>query len=448
MNVPAEHRAELLLGVALAAIMAQLTMNPVGAVSAALVVVGLVASVGCAREVGHSERTPRGLWPSVAILAITAVARAPLGSHDLWSYAFYGRLVAFHHSSPYTTTARRFPHDLVYPLVGWRDTPSVYGPIFTAYSAVVARAAGDSLVALRLGFQLPAAAAVIGSLGVLRRFRRHSTLTLFALQPFVWISVVNGGHNDAILAVLLLVAVLAFQGGRTWASAALIAAATLVKMSGGLLVIPLVVIALTRRRWADAIVLAGMPTLALAVSGVAIPQLLTNAGGATSHKISQASVWRPLWLATDLDPRLLTTLAGVTVLALAAAIAWRHRHARNATTSGSASLAVFSFAASYTLPWYAVWGFPIAALGGDLVAAGLIAARGSLMTASYQLHGVTRLEDAASVLITGLAPLALFVLFLRHHLTSDQVTPGRRPGSRWRKARNPGAIGSQNVASR
>ena len=102
--------------------------------------------------------------------------------------------------------------------------------------------------------------------------------------------------------------------------------AVLVKMSAGLLVIPLVVTALVQRRRRDAVILAALPSVGLAVSAAAIPGLLTNVARATGDTISEASIWRPLELATAVDPRLLTTVAGAVVLALAVAVSWRHRH--------------------------------------------------------------------------------------------------------------------------
>ncbi|MCZ7629191.1 MAG: hypothetical protein M5U19_09060 [Microthrixaceae bacterium] len=117
----------------------------------------------------------------------------PIASHDLWSYAFYGRMLSEYGVDPYNSVPAMFPHDVVYPVVGWRHTPAGYGPLFTAFSALLTWIAGDSLPVLRIGFQLLAASAVLWCLWVLARGRHVAALTLVALQPFVWISLVSRG---------------------------------------------------------------------------------------------------------------------------------------------------------------------------------------------------------------------------------------------------------------
>ena len=75
--------------------------------------------------------------------AATAVVALSVPAHftgDLWSYAMYGRIVAAHHASPYAVLPAHFPSDPMLYHVGrsWRHTYSVYGPAFTAFSAVAA----------------------------------------------------------------------------------------------------------------------------------------------------------------------------------------------------------------------------------------------------------------------------------------------------------------------
>lgn len=166
-------------------------------------------------------------------------------------------MVSHHGADPYTAVPASFPRDVVYPVVGWRDTPSGYGPLFTAYSAGVTRLAGESLLVMRLGFQLLAMGSVLWCLRVLARSGQVATLTLVALQPFVWVSVVNGGHNDAIMAATLLSAVVAFRRERIGIASALVGVATLIKLSAVILVVPLVAVLLVQRRWRAAAMTAG-----------------------------------------------------------------------------------------------------------------------------------------------------------------------------------------------
>jgi hypothetical protein len=385
-----------------------------GVGSTMLTVVAFGGSVATAALVRRDGVVPRNVWPVIVLFAVVAVARMPLLSNDLWSYAFYGRISAFYGGDPYRIVPRSHPRDFVYPLVHWRNTASVYGPLFNIYSAVVARVAGRSLLWLRLGFQLMAAGSVVGSLWLLARRGRAATMVLVALQPFVWIAVVNGGHNDAIVAFLLLLAVIIFERRLIGRAAVIVAVAAMVKLSAVLVVVPLVVFLVARRRWRDAAITATVPSLVLISGELVYPGSLTNASQATDHKISMASVWGPVPSLIGVNPVAVTMVAGLAILGLVLMISWRRRNDATVGLAAGSSLAMFGIAGSYTLSWYSIWGLPILALSGDLVATGLVAARGSLMMAAYQLRG-SSIEDLASrVVLAGTVPIILLVLFVTH----------------------------------
>ena len=60
-------------------------------------------------------------------------------SRDVYSYAFYGRMVSEHGVNPYLHIPAEFLEDPFYQLVShfWIDSPSVYGPAFSAVAAGV-----------------------------------------------------------------------------------------------------------------------------------------------------------------------------------------------------------------------------------------------------------------------------------------------------------------------
>lgn len=385
-----------------------------------LTVSALLMSLLAARAVVATARTPRVLWPAVLVLVALAVTTGPIGSHDLWSYSFYGRMVSEYRVDPYRAVPAMFPHDVIYPVVGWRHTPSGYGPLFTLYSAAVTALAGGSKLVMRLGFQLSAAAAVTWCLWVLSRARRHAALTLVALQPFIWISVVNGGHNDAILAALLLAAVIAFDRRRAGQAAVLIGVAALVKMSAIFVVVPLVVLLLARRRWRDAATMAIVPLAGLLLGELVAPGSLANASSASRGVVSRASVWRLVGLVNGIPGAQITMLATGFVGALIIWISWRRRNDSTATVSAGASLSVFAMASSYTLPWYLMWGVPMLALSGDLAVLTVVVARGSLMAASYQLKG-SPVEGVVGAGVSIAAPLVLLGVFLWRVLVPPSV---------------------------
>jgi len=330
-------------------------------------------------------------------------------------------MVSEYRVDPYTAVPAMFPRDAIYPLVGWRHTSSGYGPLFTLYSAAVTALAGESKLVMRLGFQLSAAAAVTWCLWVLSRARRHAELTLLALQPFIWISVVNGGHNDAIMAALLLAAVIMFDRSRSGIAAVLISLAALVKMSAIFVVAPLVVLLLVRRRWREAARMTILPLAGLFLGELIAPGSLANASSASRGVVSRASVWRLVGLVNAIPGAQITLLATAFVGALIICISWRRRNDRTAKLSAGASLSVFAMASSYTLPWYLIWGVPMLALSGDLAVLSVVVARGSLMAASYQLKG-SSVEGVVGAAVTIAAPLVLLGVFLWRVWVSPTAT--------------------------
>jgi hypothetical protein len=241
------------------------------------------------------RRTVLGLG---AVLLLLAVVRPPTGSHDVWSYAMYGRIAAQHGASPYVHPPNQFPTDPILARVdhNWRNSRSVYGPLFTAWSAGWARLAGSSALLLRLGFQLTAAAAVaVGALLLDRRTRGDPrVLALVLLNPLVVCSLVNDAHVDAVAGVLVLGAVLLAQRSRHGATGVVMGLAILVKAIALVPAGALGLWLLAGRRFRPAV------RYAVAVLVVAAAGYLAGGGAAalrplaaSSNHLTRASVWGP-----------------------------------------------------------------------------------------------------------------------------------------------------------
>ena len=182
--------------------------------------------------------TTRRVAVAGALLVALAVLAPPAGSHDLWSYAAYGRLLSVHHASPFTHVPADFPHDPLLHLVarGWRHTGSVYGPGFVGLSAAGTAVTGPSELATRLFFQLVAALALVFIVFIVwRRTRSPVALTFVVLNPAL-ILAVNGGHNDLLVGLALLGGTLLLEDGRPRRAGLVLAAGALVKL---VLVLPL-----------------------------------------------------------------------------------------------------------------------------------------------------------------------------------------------------------------
>lgn len=315
----------------------------------------------------------------VAGLAV-AIQLIPLGaplliSTDVWSYWDYGRIAAVDGGNPYRDPPDAFPADPAYPFAGhaWRDTTSVYGPVFTLASEPIGRAVGASADAAAWTYKALAALAVLVAAALAAHLARRKpfALAFVGWNPLLALNFAGGGHNDSWVAAVVLAALaLAASNRRRLASIAW-AVAIFIKWFP-LLLLPLHTLENRggKRRF-DA------PTFAAAV--------LVIAGLATwRYGLSWSSAFAPLKRAAahgshfalphrltglGLGPHLALVVVGVAFVAAYAWLAqtaWRG-HARLGLTAG-----LILLAAPYVVSWYTVWAVPLAAAEEDLAAQVLI----------------------------------------------------------------------------
>jgi hypothetical protein len=390
----------VLVGATTALIVGHDILGPCGRVAAAILAFGAFGALFLPR-VRVALTTARVLIVAGALMAI-AVLSPPVGSHDLWSYAAYGRLVSARHVSPFTHVPAAFPHDPMFHLIarGWRHTGSVYGPGFVAMSAVGTAATGMSQLATRLFFQLLEAVALGAALLIIwRRTRDPLALAFIALNPAL-IVVVNGGHNDIVVGLALLAGTLLLTDGHPREAGLVLGAGALVKL---VLVLPLgaLLIWAWRRRGLRAAVEAGATASTLllgaylAAGGVAALGPLLHA----SKQQSRSSLWQIAteWLARPLGVHrsalfsleggaALALIATVVVLVVLSATRGGAQPGSDSSTgvivAGTAAL-VYLFAGAYVLPWYSAWALPVLALVWSSRIAVLAAGQAALISVAY-----------------------------------------------------------------
>jgi hypothetical protein len=199
-----------------------------------------------------------------------------------------------------------------------------------------------------------------------RRTRSAAALALLALNPVVIVSVVNGGHNDALVGLGVLGGVLLAER-RPLIAGLVLGAAVLVKAAA---LLPLAVVAVwvwRRKGWRAAAglgaVAAGCMLVAYALVGgrAALAPLR-----AASLDVSGGSVWfAPRhWLAhaVHLSRHRLSLTAAATVLLLATLFAGRRLNRPTAALAAGAAVLAYMLGAAYVLPWYVFWGLPVLAL--------------------------------------------------------------------------------------
>jgi alpha-1,6-mannosyltransferase len=394
------------LGVAAAGTAASLLEGSRAPLAPTLVVT-LVAYVGLGvllltdrdRDAGPSGKAM--LTVSGGLLAL-AVIVPPTQSHDVWAYAMYGRIVSAHHSSPYLHPPTKYPNDPAFHRMDliWQKTRSVYGPAFTAVSAGATAVVGASSLGARLFFQGLAAIAVALTLWLIWRHTRSPTaVALVGANPLVIISVVNGGHNDALVGLAILGAVL-LVGRQRWELAGLcLAGAALVKLTAGL---PFLAIAVwvwrrhgLRVAWRMCVVGGVLVAVGYLVAGGRI--VLGPLESAQLHN-SGASVWNQLrrhltfqaiseglrgGVAGHQVRHQLSTVATGAVLGLSGLVVGRRLHHEDPAILAGAAVVAYLLLGFYVLPWYVMWGLPALALAWRSKVTWVAAMHGALLHLAY-----------------------------------------------------------------
>ena len=399
-------------------------------VAVTLSTVGLITLLDLERK---GRAVPIGaVVASAAVVLIAAVVLGPTDSHDLWSYAMYGRILSVHHASPWVVTPAHFPADpfLLHVARGWRHTTSIYGPAFELIAAAITKLGGDAATAVRMLFTSTfALATAAGGLIVFRRTRSSAATALVLLHPAIAVAGILGGHNDILVGLGLLGAVVLVHDDRPIAAGFAAGLATLVKLTGGIGILALACWALAHRGrgWAArfagaAFGLVALAYLPLGTSGFSA--FVQNRGS-----LSRASAWEFPRLLTGLDHRhtalnvglpqsdtqLLITLGTVVMIAIAVWMAIKLRHRADPGTPMVAAIGSYLIFAPYVLPWYPAWVIPTIGLSPRSPVGRLLALQGAALVVVYELKTQSLAGWIASIVwwISVLVSVTLCVVFLR-----------------------------------
>jgi alpha-1,6-mannosyltransferase len=230
----------------------------------------------------------RRLWPLLALALayrLLLLPAAPTLSDDLYRYVWEGRVLAaglspYRHApdDPRLTPLR---DDTIWPRVNNPSAPSPYPPL-----AQLGGLLGALLTpASPLGVKLVATAADLATIGALLLLlaatgRPVGRVLVYAWHPLVLLAFSHSGHNDALMAAPLVLALALVAAGRRGPAVPLLALAALAK------VLPLLLLPLLPRR------LGLAPTLLLvALVVVAWLPFLLLGGGAVGSIITYLGSW-------------------------------------------------------------------------------------------------------------------------------------------------------------
>ena len=322
-----------------------------------------------------SLRNARG--PVAAVLAVAAAVQlAPLAgptllSTDVYTYWMYGRIGAVHDGNPYSDPPSAYPNDPAYTKMGssWRNTTSLYGPLFTLGSEGEAKLAGDDGDRAAQLSRLAAAVAMLAAVAAAAALAKRPAFgaAFVGWNPLLALHFAGGGHNDAPMMALVLVALLLADRGYPNLAGGAWAAAIAIKW------VPVAFLALwllyRRRRGLP----LGIP--GLAAGGAILVALATLAfGSAWLHAFKglsgqarrTGSIGLSQWLG-DLGlghRQRLAVIALFLLVAFALLAWWALRRRLRLGVAGSA----LAFGQGWLNPWYASWGVSLSATDDDRLA--------------------------------------------------------------------------------
>ncbi len=166
------------------------------------------------REAWHGRVPARIVWALAIAFHLLVLTLPLLFSRDVYSYAYYGRIVSTYGGNPYVLTPKDFDLNALWSLTwpAWRGTPSVYGPLFT-WVSVLTTGVVKSVHSQIRGFQIVAAFASLGTMFIVWRLvkrvrpeRAIFAIAVIGLNPIVVYQVVGGGHNDMLVALFIAAA--------------------------------------------------------------------------------------------------------------------------------------------------------------------------------------------------------------------------------------------------
>jgi hypothetical protein len=325
----------------------------------------------------------------VVVLAIVAVHAVvllapPLASTDIFSYQAYARMGAVYGINPYTHGPYANNPDPVFQYVGakWSTIPSVYGPVFTVFSYLLAPLTiAGSVYAYKSIAAVASLAlvAVVWRCAKLRGADPVKAAALVGLNPLLVIYGVGGGHNDLLMLLAMVGGVYAILASRERVGGGLAVLAIGVKLTAGL-VLPFA-LAAGGARGTETRSRGGRGRLALGAGiGLAVLAVLSFGvfGAGSVHmlgtviKSQSEGDWLsiPGVISSKLGMPGVGRVAGFVLAgAFTITVFWLLRRVWRGQMdwiagAGWAMLAML-VASSSLLPWYVAWLLPLAALGRD-----------------------------------------------------------------------------------
>ncbi len=336
--------------------------------------------------VRHTRLSLPALLTGAVLINLLAGLALPLTSNDLFANLAYGRLVALG-QNPYVATPASLAATDPFALQGmrWQHQPTVYGPVFVAMMAPIARS-GSLLVAICV-YKSLMLAATLAALFVTYRVcrdqvdpaRAASAFALVAVAPVLTWELSGQAHIDAVLVLLMVGFVWAALGDAEWPAVACLAVALYTKLSVAP-VLGLYLVAIARRRPWRAAAMAGvvgalgvvlfLPFWLGPASLAGFLQAVGGAGMGTARSFAALAQWvlRPFGSSVQAVAARAFWVAGMAAVALVGIrAAVLVRTAADVIEHSLLVLGAYCLVGTpWFHPWYVTWLLPLAVVHRDV----------------------------------------------------------------------------------
>jgi hypothetical protein len=219
----------------------------------AMFVIYIAALRLCVSAAGRESARP--VATAGVIAAAIMAMMYPVNAIDVFIYSVRSRIFTTYGQNPLAVTPSSFPDDplMRFASAEWSVTVSPYGPLWNLIAAPITALAGDNLLAALLGFKTLAVAAVLGGGWLLARIAVAAGLpvaaavVLYLWNPLVLWEGIGNGHNDTVMMVPVLAALLAWTTGRDRYVLPLLVVAVCIKYVA-VLALPVAAVAIWRRQ--------------------------------------------------------------------------------------------------------------------------------------------------------------------------------------------------------
>lgn len=200
---------------------------------------------------------PRGVKQAIVLgvagVVIVNLLLYPVGALDVYNYIIELKLTFFYHQNPYTTTFQNYTADPAAGFAFFLNVQLFYGPVWLLLSRLPISITGFNdtqhvLLGLKtLNIVLLAVTAV-----AIYKYQEDDKrgwigVFLFLANPMILFESVGGAHNDIMMTMFIVLAVLAFKG-RSLLAGPLLMLSVLVKFFSASLA-PLLLLGMVLQRW-------------------------------------------------------------------------------------------------------------------------------------------------------------------------------------------------------